>query len=253
MRRCRCARPRARGSRRTGGSVIDPDDRKIGRSVRVVAAVHVREVQAHGGPDIQLGEAGEARPEIRPVAPLAGADQELPDLAAEAEGVGDDRVEVDIGRHPVERAAERDQGAVVVGDLRVLRVVDHRAGMGQLTPDLEERREIDRGPLPHRAAEQRALDAGIEVGLAVDDVGDELPAARRREGVVGRLRLEVVEQLGTHLDEEQDLGGDPGAGGPGAPVVGVDADVEMHEAVGERRRHAVHDRAILLAVAVPPS
>ena len=46
----------------------------------------------------------------------AGADEELADLAPEPGGVGDNGAEVDVVGHPVERAAQRDQGAGVVGD-----------------------------------------------------------------------------------------------------------------------------------------
>ena len=43
----------------------------------------------------------------RGLAPNAGADEELADLAPEPCGVGDDGAEIDVVGHPVEGAAER--------------------------------------------------------------------------------------------------------------------------------------------------
>ena len=69
------------------------------------------------------------------------------------------------------------------------------------------------------------------------------------KGLVAGSRIEVVQQVGAHLDEEKHFRGDAVAGGPGAPVVVVNADFEVDEAVCERGRHAVHDGAVLFAVA----
>ena len=54
---------------------------------------------------------------------------------------------------------------------------------------------------------------------------------------------------GRKLHEEDHLGRDAASGGPGAPVGGVDLDLEVNEARRQRRRHAVHDAAVGLAVA----
>ena len=50
------------------------------------------------------------------------------------------------------------------------------------------------------------------------------------------------------LHEEQHLGGDSVGRAPDAPVLGVDADLEVDEARGERGRHAVDHAAVALAV-----
>ncbi len=50
-------------------------------------------------------------------------------------------------------------------------------------------------------------------------------------------------------DEEQHFGGDAVRGAPGEPVLGVDPDLEVDEARGQRRRHAMHHAAVGLAVA----
>ena len=115
--------------------------------------------------------------------------------------------------------------------------------MGQLTPDLEERGELDRRGFADRAPEQSPLGGGIEAVAVLDDVAGELPAPGAREGVLPGLGFEPVKQLRFELDEEQHFRGDPVRRAPGAPVPGVDPDLQMDEAVAERRRHAVHDGA----------
>ena len=72
---------------------------------------------------------------------------------------------------------------------------------------------------------------------------------RGRERPSRRPGVEVVQQLRAHLNEEQNLGRDAVPRAPGAPVGRVDADLQMHEAGGERRRYAVDDAAVGLAVA----
>ena len=83
----------------------------------------------------------------------------------------------------------------------------------------------------------------------VHDVGSYLPATGRGEGFGGGLGIELVQQLGPHLDEEQDLRGDSVRRAPDQPVLDVRPELEVDEAVGERRRHAVDDAAVVLAVA----
>ena len=51
------------------------------------------------------------------------------------------------------------------------------------------------------------------------------------------------------LHEEQHLGGDSVGRTPGAPVLGVDADLEVDEARRQRGRHSVDHPAVALAVA----
>ena len=60
----------------------------------------------------------------RGLAAHAGADEELAHLAPQPHGVGDDRAEVDVVGHAVERAAERDQRARVDWHVGVLGIVD---------------------------------------------------------------------------------------------------------------------------------
>ena len=76
-----------------------------------------------------------------------------------------------------------------------------------------------------------------------------MPGPGAREGVFLRPGIEPAQQLRFELDEEQHFGRDPVCRAPGQPVPGVDADLRMDEPVGEWRRYAVHDRAVLLAVA----
>ena len=124
-----------------------------------------------------------------------------------------------------------------------------RSRVGQLAPDLEEGRELDGRGFAHRAPEEREFEVGVESGALVHDVGDELPTAGAWESRFARLRIELIEQLGAHGHEEQDLLGDAVAGAPGAPVLGRGLQFEVHEAVGERGGHAVNDAAIAFAVA----
>ena len=58
-----------------------------------------------------------------------------------------------------------------------------------------------------------------------------------------------MQQFRAHRDEEQHFGGDTVFRAPGEPVLGVHTDLQMHEARGQWRRHAVDDAAIALAVA----
>ena len=51
------------------------------------------------------------------------------------------------------------------------------------------------------------------------------------------------------LDEEQHFRGDSVGRPPGQPVLGIDADLKVDEARGERGRHAVDHAAVALAVA----
>ena len=199
---------------------------------------------AGGGPADEGGRALQVR-----VAPDAGADEELADLAAQARGVGDDGAEVDVVGHAVERAAERDQRAGVVRHHGVLRIVDDRPGMGQLAPDLQERPELDRRGLAHGAPEERPFGDGIEVPAVLQDAGDELPCAGARERRFPRLRIEAMQQVGPELHEEQHFRRDSVRRAPGAPVPGVDPDFQMDESRRQRRRHAVDHASVRLAVA----
>ena len=64
-----------------------------------------------------------------------------------------------------------------------------------------------------------------------------------------RFGSKVVQQLVAEAQERDDLCGDAVLRRPLRPIVEVDAEVEMHEPVGERRGHAVDDAAVALAVA----
>ena len=81
------------------------------------------------------------------------------------------------------------------------------------------------------------------------DVAGEMPRARARESLLLRLRIELVQECRFELHEEQHFGGDSVGRAPGAPVLGIDADLEVDEARGERGRHAVDHAAVALAVA----
>ena len=83
----------------------------------------------------------------------------------------------------------------------------------------------------------------------VDDVGGVLPCPGTGEGRLARLGIEPVQHVRAHLDVEEDLGSDAVGGGPGAPVLGVDLDLDVDEARRERRGHAVGDAAVRVAVA----
>ena len=93
----------------------------------------------------------------------------------EARCIGDDGAEIDVVGEAVERGAERNQRAGVVGNGGVLGIVDDGPGMGQLAPDLEEGRELDRRGLADGAPEQRALGGRIEAVPVLQDVGNEAP------------------------------------------------------------------------------
>ena len=82
------------------------------------------------------------------VAAHTRADEELADLAPEPRRIGDNGAEIDVVGEPVERTAERDQRARVVGNGGVLQIVDDGPGMGKLAPDLEEGGELDGAASP---------------------------------------------------------------------------------------------------------
>ena len=85
-------------------------------------------------------------------------------------------------------AAERNQGTGVAGDVDVLGIVDDGLGMGKLTPDLEEARELDRGDLADGAPEQGTFGHRVETAPAVHDVGGELLGPRTRKRLSPGLR-----------------------------------------------------------------
>ena len=70
---------------------------------------------------------------------------------------------------------------------------------------------------------------------------------RERDRVV--RRVEVEQQFGTEAQEGDHPLVDVVLVGPGDPVVQVGVDVEVREAVGQRRRHGVGHAAVALAVA----
>ena len=193
-------------------------------------------------PDVRLGVLQ------RRVAAGAGPDEEVPELAAQAPGVGDDGGEVHVVGQAVERPAERNERARVLRHRRVLGVVEDRARVRELAPHVEEREELDRRALADGPDHHGPLGAGVEAGAVAHDVGDELPGAGTGERLLLRPGVEVVQELGAHPDEEQHLGGDAVPGPPGAPVGGVHAHFQMHEARGERGRHPVHDAPVPFAV-----
>ena len=121
--------------------------------------------------------------------------------------------------------------------------------MGKLAPDLEEGGELDGGGLADGAAEQRAPGGRIEAIAVLQDVGNEAPGTGAGKSCLPRLGVELMQELRPELDEENYLGRDSVDRSPAAPVHRIDADLQMNEAGCERRRHAVGDAAIALAVA----
>ena len=89
----------------------------------------------------------------------------------------------------------------------------------------------------------------IEVPAVLQDAGDEFPCAGARERRFARLRIEPMQQVRPELHEEKHLRRDSVRRAPGAPVLGVDPDLQMDEARCERGRHAMHDAAVGFAVA----
>ena len=172
-----------------------------------------------------------------------------PNLAADPCRIGDDGVEIGVVGHAVEGAAERDEDVGLRRDLRVLGIGDDGGRVRDLAPDFQEGGEDDGGAFADGAAEQRALDIGRKVGPLVDDVGDLVPGPGTGEGLLPGCGIEVVEELRAAGDEEDDLGSDAGAGRPCAPVLVVGLELQVDEARGERRHHAVDDAAVVLAVA----
>ena len=108
--------------------------------------------------------------------------------------------------------------------------------MGQLAPDLEERRELDRRSLADGALEQCALDRRIEAVAELEDIAGERPGSRAREGALFGLRVEPVQEVRLVCDEEQNLGREAVRRAPVAPVLRVDTDIEVDEARGQRGR-----------------
>ena len=122
-------------------------------------------------------------------------------------------------------------------------------GWGSSCQTLQESRELDRRGLADGAPVERALGDRVEATPAVHDVRDHLPCPRTRESFLRRLGVEGMQQLGPHRHEEKYLRSDSIRCAPGAPVRRIDPDLQMDEARGERRRHAVDDAAVALAVA----
>ena len=122
-------------------------------------------------------------------------------------------------------------------------------GWGSSCQTLQEGRELDRRGLADGAPEQGPLGHRVEAAPAVHDVRDHLPCPRTRESLLRRLGVEGMQQLGPHRHEEKDLRSDSIRRTPGAPVRRIDPDLQMDEARGQRRRHAVDNAAVALAVA----
>ena len=75
------------------------------------------------------------------------------------------------------------------------------------------------------------------------------PCPRTWESFLRRLGVEGVQQLRPHRHEEKDFRSDSIRRTPGAPVYRIDPDLQMDEARGQRRRHAVDDATVPFAVA----
>ena len=162
---------------------------------------------------------------------VAGADEELAELAPESHGVGNDGAEIDVVGHAVERAAERDQRAGVVRDDGILRIVDDGSGVRQFPPHLEEGRELDGGGFAHGAPEQRALDRRVEAVAALRrqhrpdlpplDVAHDIPEdVARHHGGAGEGEVAQIEAA----QVERDRGPGDGAGAGVAPAAREDVD-----------------------------
>ena len=122
-------------------------------------------------------------------------------------------------------------------------------GWGNSCQTLQEGSELDRRGLADGAPEQGPLGDGIEAVAAVHDVRDHFPCPRTRESFLRRLGVEGVQQLGAHGHEKKDLRSNSIRRSPGAPVRRIYPDLQMDETRGERRRHAVDNAAVALAVA----
>ena len=122
-------------------------------------------------------------------------------------------------------------------------------GWGSSCQTLQEGGELDRRGLADGAPEERAFGHRVEAVPAVHDVRDHLPSPRTRESFLRRLGVEGVQQLGAHRHEKKYLRSDSIHRSPGAPVRRIDPDLQMDETRGQRRRHAVDDAAVALAVA----
>lgn len=81
----------------------------------------------------------------------------------------------------------------------------------------------------------------------LDDVAHHFPAARRGKRLFAFARR--LKQGGAVLDEGGDFGNDAPADGPGVPVLGIDLEIEMDEAVGERARKPERHGLVFTAVA----
>ena len=122
-------------------------------------------------------------------------------------------------------------------------------GWGSSRQTLRKAAGLDRRGLADGAAEQSALDRRVEAVAAVHDVAGEMPRPRARERLLLRLGVELMQERRFELDEEQHFRGDSVGRTPDQPVLGIDADLEVDEARGERGRHAVDHAAVALAVA----
>ena len=122
-------------------------------------------------------------------------------------------------------------------------------GWGSSCQTCQESRELDRRGLADGAPVERAFGDRIEATPPVHDVRDHLPCPRTWKSFLRRLGVEGMQQLGPHRHEEKDLRSDSICCTPGAPVRRIDPDLQMDEARGERRRHAVDNAAVALAVA----
>ena len=66
-----------------------------------------------------------------------------------------------------------------------------------------------------------------------------MPGTRAREGAFARLRMELVQELGPELHEEDLLGCESIHGGPFTPVLRIHANLEVDETRRQRCRHPV--------------
>ena len=224
--------PRTIRGRALGARFVSPPERHDGEK-RIKVRVAFSEAPENVGADGVEVEGG-AVTSVRPVGGNAPG------------GAGTGSKSRSVGAR---NAGQQDREVVWEFEIEPDSDGDVTVSLGQLAPDLQERSELHRRGLAHRAPEQCPLDLRIKAVAVLDDVGGKLPAAGAREGVLPGLGLEQVKQLRFELDEEQHLRSDPVRRAPGAPVPGVDPDLQMNEAVAERRRHPVHDGAVGIPVA----
>ena len=149
--------------------------------------------------------------------------------------------------HPARQAHRNSVGhAHPVRQRRLGRVFDELVEVGHVLPDRREPHELGTRPHAHRASDGSVHHITRHVGAVI--LGSFGPCAGRGERLVGLGRVERGDECRPELEEGSEDGMHPVVQRPLDPSLGIHLDLDVREAVGQRRRHPVGHTPVGLAV-----